>query len=252
MRKHFLPAKSAQKSDKILTDVSLNVIISKRNKMRGVFMKKIIAIIMSIILVFSLAACSDSKSADVKFENEQEAYEAMTGAVEEGDYEAAINYYNSSAADSSESDVVSLYYYSLAMYAYEEKGCLGYSADLLSDRCSSLFEPAQEAYGKIQLLTRALDGSYQSGDFCYLYFVDGKIAIGEGGQLTGTVFCNSEIVKKDNKYYWAEHNTEGEDTLIYEITLTDTGITLTAVDESNDMYSGTYTPFAGEMPMLVY
>lgn len=215
-------------------------------------MKKYISIIMSVILVFSLTACSDGNDTHVRFENEQEAYEAMTGAIEEGDYEAAINYYNSGAADSAESDVVSQYYYSLAMYSYEEKGCLGYSSDLLSDKCSSLFEPAREAFGEIQLITRNFDGSYKNGDYYYLYFADGKIAIGDGGQLTDTVFCNSEIVKKDGKYYWAEHNTDGEDKLIYEITLTGNGITLTALEEGNDMYAGDYTPFASEIPMLVY
>lgn len=213
-------------------------------------MKKFLALMMSFVVLICLTSCGTDRKT-VHFKNAQEAYEAMTDAVENGNYEDAIAYYNSGAADSGNSDVVNHYYFSVAMNDNEEKGCLGYPLDIIS-RCSDFFEPSKDAYGELQLLTRSLDGAYHCGQYYYLYFIDGKIAIGDGGQLTGSVYCDGELVCKDGTYYWAEHNTEGDDTLLYKIEITVNGITLTAVDETNNTYEGQYTGFSAEMPILTY
>ena len=211
-------------------------------------MKKISAVLAVIILIFTLTACTKSAG---DFDSPDEAFEAMTNAAENGDYAKALDYYENGAVDSGSAELINWYYYSLAMNAYEENGCLGYAYNLLTDRCGDLFEPTQRESGNIQQYTRLFDGIYQY-DRYFLYCADGKIALGIDTQLTGTVYCTGELVLTDDVYYWAEHNADGDDTLLYKLELSDSGLTLSAVSEENDEYSGTYSWYSGEMPVLVY
>lgn len=211
-------------------------------------MKKIISIIMLFTFLFSFSSCSKEKT--YNFNTADEAFEAMTNAAENGDYEEAIKCYENGAADSGDSNLTNWYYYSLAMDLYKNEGCLGYPYYLLTDRCSSLFENANKFANEIILCTRGYDGIYQYGNH-YLYICQGKIAVGTNEQLSGVVFCKYELVMKDDEYYWAEHNAESEDTLLYKIEISQSGLTVTSVNNET-AYSGEYTCFSGEMPELIY
>lgn len=211
-------------------------------------MKRTVSTIIVLTLLFSFSSCSKDKS--YNFNNANEAYEAMTNAAENGDYKKAVECYENGAADSGDSNLTNWYYYSLAMNLLENNGCLGCSYNLLTDRCSDLFTKANEAANNILLQTRNFDGIYQYGRY-YLYIVNGKIAVGTDEQLSGIVFCNYELVVKNKEYYWAEHNTQGDDNLLYKLELSENGISVTSVNEEN-IYGGNYTCFSGEMPELVY
>lgn len=205
-------------------------------------MKKVISMIVCVVIVFAFASCDKVQD---------NSYEMMTDAAIGGDYGAALEYYDKGGADSGKSDVADWYFYSLAMSNYATNGCLGYSYDLLNDKCSSSFAPAKEKAAEIIALTESFDGAYNCG-MNYLYIKDGKIAVNNGSHLTDTVYCTDELVLKDSTYYWAKHSVEGEDALMYILTLTDTGITVTAVDESNNMYAGEYVTDYCEFPDLIY
>lgn len=205
-------------------------------------MKKIISILVCILLISALSGCTKT---------DDNAYELMTQSALEGDFAAAVEYYNKGGADSGNSDVLDWYLYSIAMNDYTVNGCLGYSYDLLVNKCSSSFEKAKSKAAEIKALTTDFDGAYNCSMF-YLYISEGKIAVNKGSHLTGTVYCTDELALKDGTYYWVNHSVDGEDTLLYTLTLTDSGITVTAVDEENNMYSGEYVPDNCEMPMLIY
>lgn len=205
-------------------------------------MKRIISILACILLILALSGCTKT---------DDSAYEMMTGEAIDGNYASALEYYNNGGADSGNADVVDWYFYSMAMNDCTVKGCLGYTYDLLVNKCSSSFENAKSKAAEIKALMTDFDGAYNCGMF-YLYIFDGKIAVNNGSHLTGTVYCSEELVLKDDTYYWARHSVDGEDTLMYTLTLTDSGITVTAVDEANNMYAGEYVPDNCEIPKLIY
>lgn len=205
-------------------------------------MKKTVAIIMCLVLAIAFAGCSKV---------DESSYEAMTGAAIGGNYADALNYYENGGADSGNADVLNWYYYSMAMNDYTSDGCLGYSYDLLVNKCSNAFSPADGKAEELLSLMKSFDGAYSCGRY-YLYIDDGKIAVGDYTQLTGTVYCTDELVLKNGTYYMAKHSVDGEDTLLYTLTLSDSGITVTAVDDANNMYAGEYTPITCEFPELVF
>lgn len=217
--------------------------------------KMIFTCFLSILFVFLLASCDAVKTQEeetgtVYFESADLALEAMTDAVLEGNYNDAIRYYNSGAADAQDDNVVNWYYYSMAL-GQEDDGCIGYPLDLLQNRTGDYFELADEKIGELQLEARPFNGAYSNESF-YLYIADGKIAVAYE-HLTGGVFCNGELVKQKDTYYWAEHSNDGADKLLYTITLTDSGLNLTAVEGAeDDLYAGTYTYVDAEMPELYY
>lgn len=219
--------------------------------------KILTAILLCIVTAVSLSACAapggnEDETGTVQFENADAAFEAMTGAVLDGNYQDAVRYYQSGAADADNADTLSWYYYSLAVNDYEKDGCIGYPLELLQDRIGDDFELADEKIGELQIAARNFNGVYTDGGF-YIYIADGKIAVGDGEHLTGDVFCTGELVKKDGIYYWAEHNNDGADKLMYTVTLSDGGIYLAAVEGASDnLYEGTYQYTAAEMPVLHY
>lgn len=206
-------------------------------------MKKIISIIVCVLMLSALSGCSKK--------TDDSAYEMMTAEANNGNYDAALEYYHKGGADSGSEDVVDWYFYSMAMSDFESDGCIGYSYDLLANKCNSSFGKAKSKASEIKALVEDFDGAYNCG-MTYLYIFDGKIAVNNGSHLTGTVYCSEEIVLRDDTYYWARHTVDGEDTLLYTLTLTDTGITVTAVDEANNMYAGEYLPDNCEMPQLIF
>ena len=193
-------------------------------------------------MIFAFAGCTRVND---------NAYEMMTDAAINGDYAAAIGYYDDGGAASGKTDVTDWYFYSMAMNDYITNGCLGYSYDLLSNKCSASFVIATQKATEIDALTENFDGAYRCGRN-YLYISDGKIAVNNGSHLTGTVYCTDELAIKDGTYYWATHSVDGEDTLLYTLTLTDSGVTVTAVNESDTMYAGEYVPDHSEFPTLIY
>lgn len=219
--------------------------------------KILTAILLCIVTAVSLSSCAASggnedETGTVHFDSADEAFEAMTGAVLDGEYQDAVRYYQSGASDADNADTLNWYYYSLAVNDYEKNGCIGYPLELLQDRVGDAFELADEKLGELQIAARNYNGVFTDGGF-YIYIADGKIAVGNGEHLTGDVFCTGELVKKDDTYYWAEHHNDGADKLMYTITLSDGGIYLAAVDGASDnLYEGTYQYTAAEMPVLHY
>lgn len=230
-------------------------------------MKKI-KIIAASILCFSLAvfmpACSSMKTAEdetgtVHFESPDEAYEAMTGAAEEGNYADAVRYYASGGADADEDDVLSWYFYSMAADKFENEGCLGYPLDLIQNKLGDDFHEADGLAGEIQLATRNFDGTYEDNGV-YIYIYDGKIAASVGTQLTGGVICTDELVLRDKEYYWARHNTDGADELLYRLELSNDIITVIPLEESEagesdaqeNVYAGSYSLVSTEIPEMYY
>lgn len=209
-------------------------------------MKKFILISLFMVLVCCFSACTGDKVDDMAAIDD--AYESMSCAIENGDYNSAMEYYNNGASDSGNENAITLYYQALAMKGFAEKGCIGYSYDLITDKSEGAYELQKKLNGHIA----EFDGAYQSGSYFYVYFSDGKIAGKEGGQLQGETYCTGELVLIDNVYYWAKHNDSGADTLLYSVAKTSAGIKLTAVDSTNNIFEGEYESFNAEMPGLKY
>ena len=221
-------------------------------------MKKLIVVISVVLIAVLFAACSESDNKGSyngkteSFSNADEAFESMSEAVDSGDYQAALDCYQNGAADADELDLNSMYFYSLAMNEYEENGCIGYPLDILYNKPSDLYTPAKEAYDRLLAEVKNLSGCYTL-DETYIYIIDGKIAVSDGGRLTGIVFCDSEIAKNDGVYSWVRRNPDGTHETKYTIEVTDTGITLTAAEDSTDTaYAGEYKTVSAEMPELCY
>ena len=213
-------------------------------------MKKIILFIFMLSMIAVFSACSDNKTSDIA--DSDSAYESMSVAVENGNFEEAMAYYENGAADSGEAALNSLYYHAHAMNCHEKKGCIGYSYDLINQKSTDMSAAAESSLETLRAHTESFDGAYQCNSYSYLYFSDGKIAIGDGVQLTGENYCSGELVYIDNVYYWANHNDSGDDTLLYKIEKTEDTVILTSVEGSADMYSGEYKKFPTDMPILMY
>lgn len=219
-------------------------------------MKRIIALIICACMLLCFAACKAKPSSEEEmtksFESAEKAYEEMTDAAAEGRFGEAVVCYNSGAADVNDTDVVNWYYYSLAMKEYEEHGCLGYPLNLLQYNVDADFQPAKSAMGELQTVCRDLNGAYEN-DGIYLYILDGKLAVSVGSQLTGTVFCDSELILKDDVFYYALRANDGTHTLLYTLEFVDNGLSVQPTeDNTDDMYSGVYAPIPAEYPELIY
>lgn len=219
-------------------------------------MKRIFAVILVLSMLFCFASCDAQKTGNetetTLFESDSEAYEAMTNAAKDGNYDDAIKYYNNGAAGADDADVINWYFYSMAMKEYEDYNCIGYPLDLLQNKVSEDFEPAKAAIGQLQTKVRELNGVYENTGV-YLYIADGKLAISAGSQLSGTVFCNNEIVYKDEVCYFAERGQDGTHKLLYTIESVNGGIYLKATENAqDDLYSGTYFMIHSEFPTMVY
>lgn len=219
-------------------------------------MKKIAIVLCFVIIVGIFAACSDSSGSyngkTESFSSADDAFEAMTGAAAEGDYGAALECYTNGAADADEKDINNWYFYSLAMKEHGENGCVGYPLDLIYNRVSEDFGPAQTAYGQLQEKVRILNGVYVL-DEQYVYIIDGKLAVSDGTRLSGIVFCDSEIAVNDDVFSWVKRNSDGTHEIKYIIELTDTGIKLTSYEGNTDTsYEGDYSTVSAEFPELCY
>ncbi len=221
-------------------------------------MKKITALIICIATMLSFSACkkadggAEAESGTIAFESAEKAYEEMINAAAGGDYAKAVQCYNSGAAGVEDTDVVNWYFYSLAMAEYTENGCVGYPLTILEYNVNADFEPAKIAKGELMKQVRDYNGVYECSGV-YLYIIDGKIGIGVGQHLTGTVFCNAEVAIKDGKAYYAERKADGSHELLYSIERQNNSIVITALESNTqDMYSGTYSVSPAEYPELIY
>ncbi len=221
-------------------------------------MKKSVIVLCVILVAVLFAACSAGENKGEyngkteSFSDVNEAFESMSEAVDSGDYQAALECYENGAADADELDLNSMYFYSLAMNEYEQNGCVGYPLDILYNKPSDLFTPAKEAYEKLLAEVKPLNGAYCL-DETYIYIIDGKIAVSDGGRLTGIIFCDSEIAVNDGEYSWVKRNADGTHETKYTIEVTEKGITLSAVKDSTDTtYAGEYKTVSAEMPELCY
>lgn len=220
-------------------------------------MKNIIALILCAVLVFVFSSCSKTDEAEdetgtVVFESPQEAYEAMTGAAISGDFSDALRYYESGAEDATDPELSNWYNYAKSANDYDAKGCIGYPLDFLMNRVSVQFDGSKALMGELQTMVHDLNGCYAMGDV-YLYLQDGKIAVGEATRLVDKNYAPWELVIKDNVLYWAKHNMDGADELLYTIERSDTGLTVTAVEGvENDIYAGNYSYSPAEQPILYY
>ncbi len=224
-------------------------------------LKRMCAIVFSLSLVLSICSCSANKvdeeeeTATVHFDTNEEAYEAMTEAAKEGNYSEALKYYRSGAADANSSESLNWYYYAMSLDDYENDGCIGYPLDLLQNMLGDDFDEADAIISELQEIARYFDGAYYGGDGYYIYFSDGKIAVNAEVQITEATICTGELVYIDEVYYWADHVVNGDDNIMYVITITDTGFTLTAAEEfgsTETMYAGDYTYAQAEMPEVYY
>lgn len=218
-------------------------------------MKKIIVICLCFIVIFAFAGCGakelETENGTVYFENSADAYEAMTDAIENGEYENAEIFYNSGAADEG-IDASDWYYYSLAKKEYEENGCIGYPIDLLENRLSYKFTAADDFIGELRSKARNLNGAYGNSEVT-IYFADGKIAVSASAANEEYIFTVSELAIKNGRYYWMDRNPDGSHICQYEIKVVDEGINISTADENtDDLYSGTYSLLPDEIPMICY
>ena len=219
-------------------------------------MKKIAIVLVLVLIVSLFAACSESEgTTDIRtesFSTADEAFESMTGAIDAGDYQAAIDCYTNGAADADVRDLNSWYYYSLAMKEHTEHGCIGYPLDIIYNRVQEDFELGKTAYGEIQAKARMLDGVYTLNNN-YIYISDGKIACSQDEKLTGIVFCDSEVALNDDVFTWVMRNSDGTHTTLYVIEYTEAGIKLTAAEgNENPVFAGEFAVTATEFPELCY
>ncbi|MCD7828496.1 MAG: hypothetical protein LUG85_08210 [Clostridiales bacterium] len=222
--------------------------------------KKLLALTAALLMIICLCACNSEKTqedetATVHFDTVDEAYEAMTAAVKEGNYSDAVKYYYSGAVESDNGDTLNWYYYSKALDDYENDGCIGYPLDLLQNMIGDDFEGADEMISELQTIARYFDGVYYGGEGYFLYFSEGKIAVSIETELTGDVICDGELLYIDDEYYWAVHNVNGDDDIQYKIIITDTGLTIETaekMDSTATEYVGDYTYYQGELPILYY
>lgn len=212
-------------------------------------MKKIIVIACFVMVCF-LSACTGNSAKDI--EKAENAYEAMSCAVDEGNWQKAMEYYDNGASDSGNENSADLYYHALAMKSFSEKGCLGQPYDLTAHKSSIRTQGSESIINQIRTHTEIFDGAYQRGSHFYVYFSQGKIAGKEAEQLSGEAYCTGELVVIEGVYYWAEHNDSGADTLLYLVEKTQNGIKLTAVDNSNNIFEGEYQLYTTDMPQLKY
>lgn len=205
-------------------------------------MKKLALIILCIVIAAAFGGCE-------KVNNN--AYEMMTDAAINGNYADALEYYNKGGAASGKTDTTDWYFYSMAMNDYAVNGCLGYPYSLLNNKCSDSFSYADKRAAEIKTHTDKFEGTYKCG-MMYLYIQNGIVAVNNGAHLTGTVYCTDELAVKDGKYYWATHSADGEDIFRYELILTDNGITVTPVTDTDNMFAGEYVTDYFETPVLTY
>ncbi|MBR5232992.1 MAG: hypothetical protein IKW03_02160 [Clostridia bacterium] len=219
-------------------------------------MKKI-ALLLCFVLIFTiLSACSDQKplpdGETELFSTDEEIYEAMTGAAEEGNFKTAVAYYGTGGAGADKEDARDWYLYSLVMDEYNENGCIGYPLDMLTEKLNPSFSPAKKMVDTLKTQVSEFNGVYHM-DGSYLYIYDGKIAVSIGTQITDYYFCAYEVSVKDGVFFWTERKSDGTHNDLYTITKNGGKVVVTPVEENkNDMYSGTYDPFNAEMPMLCY
>lgn len=221
-------------------------------------MKKLTALIICIIMAIGFSSCNkadggiEAESGSLVFENAEKAYEEMTNAAATGDFAKAVECYKAGAADTEDADVMNWYFYSLAMAEYTENGCVGYPLTILEYNINGDFAPAKTASNELMMKVRDFNGIYEF-EGSYLYIIDGKIGIGVGQHLTGTVFCNAEVAIKDGKAYYAERKADGSHILLYSIERDNNTIVMTALESNTqDMYSGTYSVSPAEYPELIY
>ncbi len=205
----------------------------------------------TIILIFavSLLLCSCGRGG-ANNQTANEYFEAMSDAVLQGDYNSAVELYEKGADSASSGNVTDVYFHALALKAYKENGCIGKALYYLS-LCSDEYKGAESLFNELSLHAEKFDGMYKNGDFYYLYITDGKIAIGEGHQLTGDNYASGELVFYENEYYWAAHGEDGINTLMYKL-FSDNGTVTVSECTENKTFSGVYTSFDGKQPMLFY
>ena len=102
-------------------------------------MKRVVSIILLILLISALTGCTET--------TDENSYEMMTGAAIDGNYSSALEYYNDGGAD--DPNAADWYFYSVAMNDYVANGCLGYSYDLLTKKCSPYFTFANKIFFRI-------------------------------------------------------------------------------------------------------
>lgn len=221
-------------------------------------MKIISALLSAAVLAACLSSCTpntgkEDESETYHFDSPNKAFEAMTDAVENGDYAAALDIYKNGAADADDYLLLNQYYnFSFAASDYTSKGCIGYPLDILSNKIDPNFDPAQKIHSEMYFDTRRFDGVYENSDI-YIYFSDGKIAASVGTQITESVICTDELVKIGGEYFWAKHNQNGADELLYKLTVEEGNLTVAATESNtSDMFSGTYTAIHAEFPAMYY
>ena len=220
-------------------------------------MKKI-ALIMCIILILAVfSACGEVHKTlpdgqTELFSTDDEIYEAMTGAVEDGNYKSAVAYYNAGGAGAEKEDARDWYLYAMAMDEYNEYNCIGYPLDLLNEKVNEDFSPAKEKIEELRELAKEFDDIY-TNDGRYVYICDGKIGTSVDTFVTDFLFCSYEIAIKDGEFYWTQHNADGTHTDLYTIKKENNQLVVTATENNDaDIFSGTYDIHVAEMPLLCY
>lgn len=223
-------------------------------------MKRILATGLALASVLALCSCNKSdkienldykdESVTVEFDSPEKAYEALSEAVENGDYKAAQIYYRSGAVEAKKEDTEKLYLYSKAKTAYDN-GCRGYAMEICEGADLAGYDKAQELYNNIIVDCRSYDGAYEANGNS-LYFNGGKVFIGVAGTEHEMVFTNLELHSKDGKFYIAEHNKDG-DVLKYELSFSENNLILTSVEaQADESFEGTYSSVADDIPQMYF
>ncbi len=219
-------------------------------------MKKIALLLCFLFIISAFSACGEKKplpdGETEVFSTDEEIYEAMTGAAEEGNFKTAVAYYGTGGAGADKKDSRDWYLYAMAMDEYNEHGCIGYPLDLLCEKINSDFEPAKKMVDELRNQTKEFDDIYYFNGK-YLYICDGKIGTSVETQVTDFLFCAYEISVKDGVFYWTERKQDGTHTELYTIKKENNQLIVEATENNEqDIFSGTYDIFVSEMPMLCY
>ena len=220
-------------------------------------MKKIALIMCFVLMISVFSACVSTEKSlpdgqTEVFSTDEEVYEAMTGAAEEGNYKSAVAYYSVGGAGAEKEDSRDWYLYAVAMDEHKEYNCIGYPLDLLSEKVNEDFEPAKEKIEELREQAKEFNDIY-SNNGKYIYICDGKIGTSVDVLVSDFIFCAYEIAEKDGVFYWTEHKQDGTHTDLYTIEKEDNKLVVTATkDNTVDIFSGTYDIFVAEMPMLCY
>ena len=159
-------------------------------------MKKLVALLLTVIMCFSLAACGGSNESDTL--SVEEAYELLVTSATEGNYLEGWQVYQVQPELAEYEDASVYYNYCVAMRAYEAGG-IGFAYDMLKNNGDIL--NTQDILEEIGKEIGNLNGIYKAdngvGSYLYLVIKDGKVAtktVGYNDDNQDFTYEDSELI----------------------------------------------------------